>query len=119
MAAVSPNIVFITPGIPVVKWEAANSTDGASAYALNGRLGLSAAIQVVGTFGGATVKLQVSVDGVTYYDLSDTAGNPISATAAGIFEFSTSAVYIKPDISGGTGDDLDIFVALRGPASNT
>lgn len=119
MAAVAPVLVFITPGVPVVKWEAANTADGASAYALSGRLGSNAAIQVAGTFGGATVKLQVSVDGVTYFDLSDIEGNPISATAAGIFEFSTSAVYIKPDISGGTADDLDIFVVLRGPASNS
>jgi hypothetical protein len=71
-------------------------------------------IQVVGTFGGASVALQGSNDGTNWVGLSDRAGTAIAITAAGGSEFSTSYVYLRPLATGGTGDDLDVFIALRG-----
>ena len=71
-------------------------------------------IQVVGTFGGASVALQGSNDGTNWVGLSDRAGTAIAITAAGGAEFSTSFVYFRPLATGGTSDDLDVFIALRG-----
>lgn len=71
-------------------------------------------IQAVGTFGGGTVKLQGSNDGSNWIDLEDPQGDAIAITADGGSEFSTSAVYIRPLVTGGTGDDLDVFISLRG-----
>ena len=68
-------------------------------------------VQVSGTFGGATVVLQGSVDGTTYATLKDLQGNNLSFTSAGYAEFSSGAAFIKPSISGGTGDSLNITVS--------
>ena len=70
-----------------------------------------ASVQVAGTFGGATVVLQGSNDGVTYATLKDPSGTNLSFTSAGFAEFSSGAVFIKPSISGGTGDSLNIIVS--------
>jgi hypothetical protein len=70
----------------------------------------TASVQVSGTIGGATVALQGSNDGVTYTTLKDTAGSPLSFAAAGYAEFSSAAAFIKPLISGGTGDSINVTV---------
>ena len=70
----------------------------------------TASVQVSGTIGGATIVLQGSNDGVTYTTLKDTAGTDISFTAAGYVEFSSAAAFIKPSISGGTGDSINVTV---------
>lgn len=69
-----------------------------------------ASVQVSGTFGGATVVLQGSNDGTTYATLNDLQGNALSFTSAGYAEFSSGAAFIKPSISGGTGDSLNVVV---------
>jgi hypothetical protein len=71
-------------------------------------------IQVVGTFGGATVALQGSNNGADWLNLEDRSGDTIAITAEGGAEFSTSFVYLRPKATGGTGDDVDVFIALRG-----
>lgn len=71
-------------------------------------------IQAVGTFGGGTVKLQGSNDNSNWVDLKDTSGTAIGLTADGAAEFSTAMVYIRPLITGGSGDDVDVFISLRG-----
>ena len=68
------------------------------------------------SFGGATVKLQVSNDNTTYFDVKDTGATTVSATAAAIFNFSSAAIYFRPAITGGTGDAVDIYLVLRGNA---
>lgn len=70
-----------------------------------------ASVQVSGTFGSATVVLQGSNDGTTYATLKNTAGSDLSFTSAGYAEFSSGAAFIKPSISGGTGDSLNIIVS--------
>lgn len=67
-------------------------------------------VQVSGTFGGATVVLQGSNDGTTYATLKDSQGSDLSFTSAGYGEFSSGAAFIKPSISGGTGDSLTVTV---------
>lgn len=65
-------------------------------------------LQVAGTFGGATVTFLGSNDGTNFAALAATSGAAISLTAAGIVEMSTALRYVKPNISGGTGDSLNI-----------
>lgn len=71
----------------------------------------TASVQVSGTIGGATVLLQGSNDGVTYTTLKNIAGGDLSFNAAGYAEFSSGAAFIKPSISGGTGDSINVIVA--------
>lgn len=79
-----------------------------------GTQSLAGSIQALGTFGGATVKLQGSNDGSNWVDLEDLQGDAIGLTAAGAAEFSTSMAYLRPLATGGTSDDLDVYVCLRG-----
>jgi hypothetical protein len=71
-------------------------------------------VQVTGTFGGATITLQVSNDGTNYVTLKDSTGTDISLTAAGMREFSTAALYLKPTSTDGTDDNVTVTVVLRG-----
>lgn len=75
--------------------------------------GSLAAIQATGTFGSATVTLSGSLDGTTYFSLSDVTGTAISLTANGYAELSTAALYIKPAITGGTGDSVTVVMVVR------
>ena len=75
---------------------------------------LLACAQIAGTFGGATVTLTGSNDGVNFHTLKDVGGSDITMTAAGMAEFSTAALYLKPAISGGAGDSVTVTVAMRG-----
>jgi len=116
MATVSPVLNRTAEGIPYILWENVATGDTLNPYAVNARLGLDAAVQFAGTFGGATVKLQQSNDNATYFDMKDVAGTTISATAAAYFNFGSSGAYLRPTITGGTGDAVDIYLVLRGNA---
>ena len=71
-------------------------------------------IQAIGTFGSGTVKLQGSNDNVNWVSINDVTGVVIGLTAAGGKEFTCSCVYLRPLITGGTADDVDVFISLRG-----
>ena len=116
MPAITPNIVSVggPNGVPCVVWETITPGDTGTPYLVRDQYGLAGAVQISGTFGGATIALEQSNDGVTYFPLKDSAGVAVSAGTATIFEVSTSAVYIRPTIIGGTSSDVDIYVALRG-----
>lgn len=100
--------------VPVVFWEALATGDTVGEFGVTGTAAVAGSVQITGTFGGATVKLQASNDGTNFVDMKDVYGVTISTTTAALFEFSTSAVYVRPAISGGTGDDVDVTVCLRG-----
>jgi len=117
MATVSP--VFSTvaaPGGDVsrVAWAAMATGDTINALAVSAQAAVVGSVQFTGSFGSATVKLQVSNDGTNFVDMKDLANTAISATAAGYFEFTTAGVYLRPAISGGTGDAVTATLALRG-----
>ena len=114
MATVTPTIDTTITGVPRLIWEGIVTGDTLTPFTVTQQYGLAASIQVVGTFGGATVKLQVSNDGTNWADASDVLGNAIELTATGYFEFSLSAAYIRPDVSDGSDNEIDVIVVLRG-----
>jgi hypothetical protein len=95
----------------VARWAAETTAGNASIerYAPTVSL-VCASVQISGTLGGATIVLQGSNDGTTYATLKDLQGTNLSFTAAGYAEFTTGAAFIKPSISGGTGDSINIIV---------
>lgn len=116
MATVSPAISLIPSqagAVPRVTWAGIVTGDTLDALALPGSTS-AASVQFSGTFGGATVKLQASNDGTTFYDMKDASGTTISATAGAYFEFSTAAVYIRPSIASGSANSVNAIVRLRG-----
>lgn len=81
----------------------------------SGTQSIVGSIQVIGDFGtNASVALQGSNDLTNWVNLKDTEGTEIAITAAGAAEFSTAMVYLRPLVTAGTAEDLDIFIALRG-----
>lgn len=117
MPTVSPVLSRTAEGVPYVLWANVATGDTLVPYAVQARLGLDASVQFAGTFGGATVKLQVSNDNSTYFDMKDKFGTTVSATAAAIFDISTSAAYFRPSIASGSANAVNIYLVLRGSAS--
>jgi gamma-glutamyltranspeptidase len=116
MPTVSPTFDFVqvqTNRVPRVSWLELATGDTINSLPVTGRDLIHGAVQFTGTFGSATVKLQVSNDNTTFIDLKDTAGNAISVTAAGFREFSTAGLFVRPAISGGTNDAVNVIVSLR------
>lgn len=117
MATVDPSFSSVqAQGRTITRtvWADAATGDTISPLGVAGAAGVAGAVQFGGTFGGATAKLQASNDGTTYFDMKDMNGVVISATAAALFEFSTAAVYLRPAVSGGTADAVDVTLMLRG-----
>lgn len=113
MATITPETNNIAPGVNTVTWETLTEADTGAAFAPGSTDPLAGSVQVIGTFGGATVILQGSNDGTNWVGLNDVAGNAISLTAAGAAEFSTAMAYIRPSASGGSSQDVDVIVSLR------
>jgi hypothetical protein len=113
MATVSPVVNLSITDAPRYVWEALATGDTINALKLSGTGARRAAVQIFGTFGSATVKMQVSNDGSNFYDIKDIHNTAVSTGAAAVFEFTSSAVYIKPAISGGTGDNVDVILFMR------
>lgn len=101
-------------GVYKLFWETLTENDTAQEYQPQKTAAAIGSMYVTGTFGGATVALQGSNDGTNYVALKDTTGTAIGLTAAGAVEFDTAMRYIRPSASGGSSQDLDITIVLRG-----
>ena len=70
-------------------------------------------VQIDGTFGSATVVIEGSVDGTTYFTLTDPQGNNISKTSAALETIEENVMYIRPKTSGGTGTAVNVRILAR------
>lgn len=112
--ALITSIDFRTSRVPKTTWSSITSSDTAEAFGLSEQSAVAASVQIAGTFGGATVTLQCSNDGVTYFTLKDFTGTDVSATSAAFFDISTAALYVKPVVTGGVGYSITVTLVLRG-----
>jgi hypothetical protein len=114
MATIIPTTVEQQIQAAAYRWTDYSTADTSTPIKVQNMQGLAGSVQVTGTFGGATITLQGSNDGTNYVTLKDSAGTAISFTAAGMAEFSTAALFVKPTSSGGTADNVTVTVILRG-----
>lgn len=114
MATIVPTTVEEQVRAAAYRWTDYSTADTSTPIKVQNMQGLAGAVQVTGTFGGATIALQVSNDGTNYATLKDSTGTDITFTAAGMREFSTAALFIKPTSSGGTADNVTVTITLRG-----
>ena len=114
MATIVPTTVEEQIRAVAYRWTDYSTADTATPVKVQNMQGLAGSVQVTGTFGGATVALQVSNDGTNFVTLKDGTGTAITFMAAGMAEFSTAALFIKPTSSGGTADNVTVTVVLRG-----
>jgi len=71
-------------------------------------------VQVGGNFDSATLVLQGSLDGVTYFTLNDLQGSAISKTAAALEGIAEFCIFVKPSASGGAGSQsLNVTLAIK------
>lgn len=70
-------------------------------------------VQFVGTFGGATARLQGSNDGTNFVDMTDPQGNAISKSAASLEAITEQTYALKPTFSGGSGQSVTVTVVGR------
>lgn len=71
-------------------------------------------MQVSGTFaGGTSVGLEGSLDRVNYASLSDVGGTTIGLTTDGLVSVREGPLVIRPTVTGGTGDSVNISVFVR------
>lgn len=110
---VSPVVNLSISDSPRYIWEALATGDTVNGLKLSGTGARRGAVQIIGNFGGATVKIQTSNDGTNFADIKDIHNAAVSTTAAAIFEITSAALYIKPAISGGTADDVDVILYMR------
>lgn len=67
-----------------------------------------ASYQIDGTFGGATVVIEGSNDGITYFTLVDPFNTPLSFLSAALVQVLPICLWIRPRVSGGAGVSIDI-----------
>jgi hypothetical protein len=111
MADINPAFSTST-GVATTTWAAITSAD--TPIAMLNKGGARGTVQFSGTFGGATIALHGSNDGSNFFLLKNVHGTDITVTAAGMHEFNSSALYIKPVITGGSGYSLNAICVLRG-----
>ena len=69
-------------------------------------------VDVIGTFGGATVTLQGSMDDSTWSTMVDSTGTNLAFTAASTLKLiRDNPLFIRAITSGGTGTDIDVIIA--------
>ena len=100
------------PGGAAVLWEQMAGGDTGEPLKLNRFAGAVSAVQAIGTFGG-TLTMQGSIDGTNWVDLTTTAGDAASLTAAGGIELGTAFLYIRPSAGAGISD-VDVYLCIRG-----
>lgn len=61
------------------------------------------AVQVTGVFGGGSLIIEGSLDGINFSTLSDPQGNPLSFTSAGLEAIIENVLWLRPRLAGGDG----------------
>lgn len=74
--------------------------------------------QVSGPFGGATVVIEGSNDGVNYFTLHDPFANALSFTAAALAEVTEMALWMRPRVIGGAASAIDVVGVLCNHQNN-
>lgn len=92
-----------------VKWQTLGNADNGSAVQF-GQFP-DRTIQAVGTFGGATVTLEGSMDSTTWATLRDFQGNSVTLTDSSVRLIAECPLYVRVRTSGGSGTNLDAYIS--------
>lgn len=117
MATINHKSNFVEHGVLQTTWATLTSTDTVGTPENLDRFPTHS-IQIGGVFGGATVVVEGSDDGVTYFTL--TGENPaggadalVSATSANRFDLPNVVPhFIRPRIASGAGGTTAVFVLI-------
>ena len=101
-------------GVTVYLWETLTESDTGASQLIGGTQPVHGSFQVIGTFGSATVVLQESNDNTNWVTVQDLEGADVTFSATGLLNFSSASAYFRPSASGGTGQDVDCRLSVRG-----
>lgn len=111
MATVQPTMVVVSGGKGrVYTWTLADGDDGAPIEAVEFA---DRSVQVRGTFGGASVRIEGSNDATNYDTLTDPQGNDLSLVASKVEMITEVTRLIRPRIVGGTGVSVTVSLLAR------
>lgn len=113
MAAIDPTYTFHGEHTVVATW--ATVTEAGTFTPVGPRFAdySDRSVQIVGTFGGATIVLNGSNDGTNYAGLTDPQGNAISKTSAAIEAISEATLWVNPTHSGGSSESINVILVMR------
>ncbi len=66
-----------------------------------------------GTFGGASVRVYGSNNGSTFVALNDASSTAIAISSEGIKQVLENTLFVKPDMTGGSGQTITISMLFR------
>ena len=125
MAIVNPDPDSPAPGVMRVTWDACATGDTINWFTIPNAWGLAANVQMYTDSGGAWGSATVGMEETNADDndgavaMKDNLGSTVTATADAKFEVSTTALKVRPTISGGSSDDVNVVMVLRGGIVNT
>lgn len=115
MAVIAKTSTRLAGGIYRIAWLSIGNADQGTQE--NAVTEMAATVQVTGTFGGATLLVEGTLDGTTWATLNDVQGNPLSFTTARIEEIQEYLVTaIRVSTTGGAGTSLNAYLVFRNRA---
>ena len=114
MATVTPTITRINDETARITWVLTNTDADGAPVGKHWADHADRNVQVLGTFGGATVAMQGSNDGgTTYFTLDDPQGTDLSFSAAGGKAVSEVPQLTRPLLTGGAASSVTVAMVLR------
>lgn len=112
MATIAPTFIDGDAKTTIAQWVLGAGDDG---QPIRWAGAADRTVQVIGSFGGATVTMQGTLEQVptTWASLTDIQGNAIAMTAAGIETITELTRYIRPIVAGGTGTAVTVMLLMR------
>lgn len=105
--ATQPYSILERPGNLAYQWDLAAGDDGVQvAHTDSG----DRTVQVTGTFGGATVLVEGSLDGSNWFTLRDAPGVALSFTSPGLRSVLENAPLIRARAAGGDGTTAIVVI---------
>ena len=112
MATVAPTIVERESRTTLVTWVLGPGDDGEPVRYVGA---VERTVQIFGTFGGATVALQGTIEDVpsTWMPLTDVQGNAISATSNTLETITEMVRHTRPKVTGGSASAITVLLLMR------
>ena len=111
MPTIVPTLLDAEAQITIATWTGLETGDDGAAIRYGGAADRT--VQIIGTFGGATVTMQGSIDGTNWATLTDAQGNAIAATAAALEAITELVRFIRPIVTGGAGVSVTVLLLMR------
>ena len=112
MATIDPVVVEGDSRTFIATWNLSNGDTGAPIRYAGA---VERTVQIIGTFGGATVSLEGTLELVptTWLPVTDVQGSVISKTSAALETITELVRHIRPVVTGGSGSAITVLLMMR------